>query len=68
VGAQRAAGHGGALTSPLAVHSPGVLVVWPVAAALVLTAGHLVAAWGMRTEEADEQADERADGDEAYAA
>ena len=31
--------------SPLTVHSPAVLVVWPAVAALVATAGNLALAW-----------------------
>ncbi|PWJ53634.1 hypothetical protein SAMN06264364_11137 [Quadrisphaera granulorum] len=38
------------LVSPLRAHSTGVLLVWPAVAALVMTMGHLAAAWsGART-------------------
>ncbi len=44
--AQRADGGGGALTSPLAVHAPGVLLAWPAAALVVSTLGHALLARG----------------------
>jgi len=45
---QVAADPGSAPLSPLTVHAPGALVVWPVVAAVVATAGHLAAAWSQR--------------------
>lgn len=47
VAAQVAAGTDPArgLVSPLRSHSAGVLLVWPAVAALVMTMGHLSAAW-----------------------
>jgi hypothetical protein len=40
------------LVSPLAVHSRGVLLVWPVVALLVAAAGHLAVGWHQRSTEA----------------
>lgn len=48
---QLAAGPQASLVSPLRVHSRGVLLVWPVVAALVAAAGHLAAAWQQRPDE-----------------
>ena len=48
VAEQVAADPGSAPLSPLTVHAPGVLLVWPVVAAVVATAGHLALAWGQR--------------------
>ena len=45
---QVAADPGSAPLSPLTVHTWAVLLVWPVVAALVATAGHLAAAWAAR--------------------
>ncbi|TNM63277.1 hypothetical protein FHN55_15730 [Streptomyces sp. NP160] len=46
------------LVSPLRAHSAGVLLAWPALAALVMTMGHLSAAWsGARTpRDADDDA------------
>ncbi len=58
VAAQLAAGATPAagLVSPLRAHSAGVALVWPAAAALAMTAGHLAAAWtgSARTDDADD--------------
>lgn len=66
VAAQVAAGADPArgLVSPLRSHSTGVLLVWPAVAALVMTMGHLSAAWnGARTanDAAADDAEEVAD-------
>ncbi|MBC3763306.1 hypothetical protein ACUN7V_12020 [Quadrisphaera oryzae] len=66
VAAQVAAGADPArgLVSPLRSHSTGVLLVWPAVAALVMTMGHLSAAWsGARTprDAAADEAEEVAD-------
>lgn len=61
VAAQLAAGADPArgLVSPLRSHSAGVLLVWPAVAALVMTMGHLAAAWsGSRVEEAHDHEEE----------
>ena len=45
---QVAADPGSAPTSPLTVHALGALVVWPVVAAVVATAGYLAVVWSQR--------------------
>ncbi len=40
----------GALVSPLAVHAPGVVLVWPLTALVVATAGHVAVVRAERAE------------------